>query len=101
MSRKKLAIKAKPWISNRIEHMMAKRDMYLRKCNRTFNKDIEYLYQKFRNKVVSEIRKSKSEYHTKYFNTHKSNMKQLWAGIRSIVDLKYNVSSCMSYLIHE
>ena len=28
-------------------------------------------------------------------------MKQLWAGIRSIVDLKYEVSSCISYLIHE
>ena len=28
-------------------------------------------------------------------------MKQLWAGIRSIVDLKYKVGSCLSYLIHE
>ena len=57
MSRKKLALKAKPWISNRIEHMMAKHDRYLRKFNRTFNKDMEYLYKKFRNKVVSELRK--------------------------------------------
>ena len=101
VSRKKLALKAKPWISNRIEHMMAKRDRYLRKFNRTFNKDIKYLYKKFRNKVVSELRKSKTEYHTKYFDTHKSNMKQLWAGIRSIVELKYKVGSCISYFIHE
>ena len=27
-------------------------------------------------------------------------MKQLWAGIRSIVDLKYKVGFCISYLIH-
>ena len=27
-------------------------------------------------------------------------MKQLRAGIRSIVDLKYKVGSCISYLIH-
>ena len=97
MSRKKLALKAKPWISNRIEHVMAKRDRYLRKFNRTFDKDMEYLYKKFKNKMVSELRKSKTEYYTKYFDTHKSNMKQLWAGIRSIVDLKYKVGSCISF----
>ena len=81
--------------------MMAKCDRYLRKFNHTFNKNMEYLYKKFRNKVVSELRKSKTEYYTKYFDTHKSNMKQLWAGIRSIVDLKCKVGSCISYLIHE
>ena len=52
--------------------------------------------------MVSELRKSKAEHYTKYFSTHKSNMKQLWAGIRSIVDLRYqNVGSCISYLIHD
>ena len=101
VSRKKLTLKAKPWISNRIEHMMVKPDRYLRKFNHTFNKDMEYLYKKFRNKVVSELRKSKTKYYNKYFDTHKSNMKQLWAGIRSIVDWKYKVGSCVSYLIHE
>ena len=30
---------------------MAKRDVYLRKFNLTFNKDFEYLYKNFRNKV--------------------------------------------------
>ena len=28
-------------------------------------------------------------------------MKQLWAGIRSIVDLKYKVGSCISYLMDD
>ena len=97
---KKSALKSKPWISNRIEYTMAKRDVYLRKFNRTFNKDMEYLYKKFRNKMVSELRKSKAEYYTKYFSTNRSNMKQLRADIRSIVDLKYKVGSCISYLIH-
>ena len=81
--------------------MMAKHDVYLRKFNHTFNKDMEYLYKKFRNKVVSELRKSKTECHTEYFSTHKSNMKQLWAEILSIADLKYKVGSCISYLIHD
>ena len=46
VSSKKLATKAKPWVSNRIEQ----RDVYLRKFNRIFNKDIEYLYKKFKTK---------------------------------------------------
>ena len=41
--------------------MMAKRDKYPRKLNRTHSLDMEYLYKKFRNKVVPEIRKSKNE----------------------------------------
>ena len=41
---KKLAPKSKLWISNRIEYMMARPDVYLRKFNHTFNKDMEYLY---------------------------------------------------------
>ena len=51
---------------------MAKRDVYLGKFNRTFNKDMEYLYKICRNKVVSELRESKTEHYTKYFSTHKS-----------------------------
>ena len=60
---------------------------------------MEYLYKKFRNKVVSEIRKSKVEYYTEYFNKYKSNMKMLWTGIRSIVNVKYKAGSTISHLI--
>ena len=81
LSRKQLSLRAKPWITVRIESMIAKRDKYLRKFNRTHSLDMEYLYKKFRNKVVSEIRKSKNEYYAEYFAKHKTNMKMLWPGI--------------------
>ena len=61
LSRKQLSLRAKPWITVRIESMMAKRDRYLRKFNIAHSLDMEYLYKKFRNKVVSEVRKSKNE----------------------------------------
>ena len=35
---KKLALKSKPWISNKIEYMMANRAVYLRKFNRTLTR---------------------------------------------------------------
>ena len=60
LSRRQLSLRAKPWITVRIESMMAKRDKYLRKFNRTHSLDMEYLYKKFRNKIVSEIRKRKN-----------------------------------------
>ena len=34
---------------------------------------MEYFYKKFRNKVVTEIRKSKNDYYSQYFAGHKSN----------------------------
>ena len=81
--------------------MMAKRDKYLRKFNRTKNLDMEYLYKKFRNKVVSEIRGIKNNYSEHYFTAHKSNMKMLWSGIRSIINCKSNVGSNISCLHHD
>ena len=80
--------------------MMAKRDKYLRKFNRTHSLDMEYLYKKFRNKVASEIRKSKNEYYAKYFTKHKTNMKMFWSGIRSIINSKSNICSSIPCLTH-
>ena len=97
----KISLRSKSWISVRIEKMMAKRDKYLRKFNRTKSLDMEYLYKMFRNKVVSEIRKSKNHYYCQYFTKHKTNMKMLWPCIRSTVNFKSNVSFSISSLTHD
>ena len=98
LSRKKISLHSKPWINPRIEHLMAKRDKYLWKFNCTKSLDMEYLYKKFRNKVVSEIRKSKNDYYSQYFSRNKSNMKMLWSGICSIINVKTNVGISISSL---
>ena len=79
LSRKQISLLAKPWITVRIESMMAKRDKYLKKCYRTHSLDLEYLYKKFRNKVVSEIRKIKNITALNWFSF-------------SLTDRKHNVS---------
>ena len=61
---------------------------------------MEYLYKKFRNKVVSEVRKSKNQCYAEYFSKHKTNMKMLWSGIRSIINSKLNIGSSISCLTH-
>ena len=62
---------------------------------------MEYLYKKFRNKIVCEIRKSKNDYYSQYFTEHKSDMKMLWSGIRSIINFKSNVGTSISCLNHD
>ena len=58
LSWKQLSLRAKPWITVRIESMMAKRDRYLRKFNGTHSLDVEYLYKKFR-KLYLKLKKVK------------------------------------------
>ena len=48
----------------------------------------KYLYHKFRNRVVSEQRKGKIKYFQSYFEKNKTNMKMLWTGIKSTVNVK-------------
>ena len=59
VNRKSLSFRSKPWISNRIKKMISQRDKYLRNFKRTYSKDAEYLYKKFRNKVVNQTDKPK------------------------------------------
>ena len=70
VSQKALSFRDKPWITLRIQRMMAERDKYLNKFRKTHNLYTEYLYKKFRNKVVFETRKSRNDYYNNYFNTH-------------------------------
>ena len=60
--------------------------------------DNEHLYKKFRNWVANELKTSRSAYHNQYFQTHKDNIKKLWSGIRSIINIKQNVNFQVSQL---
>ena len=100
VSQKALSFREKPWITS-IQRMMVKRDKYLNKFHRTHNLDTEYLYKKFRNKVVFETRKSRNDYYNNYFNAHKNNMKKRWSGIRSIINVSSKSGYCISQLIQD
>ena len=59
----------------------------------------EYLYKKFRNRAANELKASCKLYYHKFFAEHKSKMKTLWSGIRSIINLRQNDSTRFSQLI--
>ena len=99
LSKKDLKFLSKPWINLKIQRLIKYRDKLLRKLNRTFTHNNEYLYKKFRNRVVNELRTSKTKYYNQYFAEHKSNMKMLWSGIKSIINIKNIKFNAISQLV--
>ena len=88
MNKKDLKLHEKPWITFKIRKLKKYCDRLLRKLNKNYSQNGKYLYKKFRNRVVSELRSSRVNYYNKYFTEHHSNMKMLCTGIRSIINIK-------------
>ena len=99
MNKKDLKLHEKPWINPKIQRLMKYRDKLLHKLNKKHTENGEYLYKKFRNRVISELRSSKIKYYNLYFTEHKSNMKM--SGIRSIINIKNNKMFNISQLVHD
>ena len=78
---------------------MKYRDRLLRKLNKKYTLQNEYLYKNFRNRVVNELRTSKIDYYTKYFTEHRDNIKMLWNGIRSIINVQNSKFNNISQII--
>ena len=92
VNQKQLKLRAKPWVNPHIQKLINYRDKLLRKLRKSHSKNTEELYKKFRNRVVRENRTSKKKYFETYFQTNKSNMKSLWAGINSIINSRFRKS---------
>ena len=99
MTKKDLKFCSKPWINSRIKNLMKYRDRLLRKLNKKYTLQNEYLYKKFRNRVVNELRTSKIDYYKKYFTEHRDNIKMLWNGIRSIINVQNSKFNNISQII--
>ena len=68
--------------------MIKHREKLLRKLRKSHSAATEELYNKFRNRVVAENRKSKIQYYENYFQKDMANMKNLWTGIKAIINTK-------------
>ena len=86
---KEVETKQKPWINKTITNLIKERDRArARKLRQPNNAYWNHKYNILRNEVNRKIRKSKKDYHAKYFENHKNNSKKVWEGIRNIVNLK-------------
>ena len=86
---KEVETKQKPWINHNILKLIKERDRArARKLRQPNNEHWNQRYNTLRNEVTRKIKKSKKDYHAKYFENHINDTKKVWEGIRNIVNLK-------------
>ena len=80
LTKKEISLKQHPWISNGIITSMNKRNKlykaFLLEKNCTERDQIHTTYKKYRNMIISLIRKSKRKYYSDFFTEHNSNIKK-------------------------
>ena len=99
MTKKDIKLHSKPWITPKIVKLIKYRDRLKRKMIKRCTLDNEYLHKKFRNRVVAELKASRVAYYNHYFRNHRDNMKKLWSGVRSIINIKQNNTMKVSQLM--
>ena len=86
---KEVKIANKPWITPVISKMIKIRNkIFARKKRQPSNGIIKRLYNLFRNRLPRELKKSKKTYYHEYFEENKNNIKNIWSGIREIVNIR-------------
>ena len=92
----------KPWITRDILGKCKKRDILLNEMRNEKDplKKIELRkqYKILRNRVNEEKRQGKKDYNKKQFEKNKNNAKDIWKGIRSLVNIKASKSSSIKLL---
>ena len=105
MTKKEIKLDQMPWITRGILVSMGVRDKYY-KFQKT-EKDVKIksellqLYKRYRNMIVTLLRKSKQNYYTAYFLENQSNMKKTWDGIRTIINVSKKKTSPPTKLIYK
>ena len=95
--------KFKPWVSYGIQQCMKRRDkLYtqLRRCKNHFRKQaIQDEYKFVRNRVIELTFFAKKNYYNRYFEANNRNLRKIWQGINSIINIKSKSNdspSCIS-----
>jgi len=75
-----------PWINNELRILMKKRDLALKTSLRSkLNTDF-LIYKGLRNKVVSELRKTKVTYYTNLIDSSKGINNSLWKHLNNLTN---------------
>ena len=88
LTKRDIKFRNKLWINCKVQKMMRIRDRLLRKLKKNNSQPLINLYKKFRNQVSVSLSESKASYYYNYFQKNSNNMKQLWSGIKSVINIK-------------
>ena len=96
---KQVKLRLKPWISTDLQKLIKVRDnLFARKKRQPENDHVRQIYNKARNRVTRELKRSKVEYHKKNFESLSMNIKKTWDAIRKIVNVKKSTHFSISQL---
>ena len=88
LSKNDIKLRNKPWVSTKIQKMIRVRDRLFKRLKRSDDQLVKDSYKKIRNQVTTALNESKASYYYNYFQSNSNNMKQLWTGIKSIINIK-------------
>ena len=102
ISNKEFKRKFKPWITKGILKSIQRKNELFRKyikCkNETTRNANHQEYKELKNLLNVTIKNSKKNYYKQYFSNNSSNLRQLWIGIKDIINIKSksnDVPSCL------
>ena len=72
-----------PWMTKGLINACNKKNNLHKKITKDRNEINEQRYKKYKNKLISVLRKSKQEYYTKILNKHKNYIKETWNILRN------------------
>ena len=75
-----------PWIITELEKNITKREELLAKKYKYPSIENTENYNKYKNKVLSEIRKAEREYYRQEFEMTKNDLRKSWKVIKNIID---------------
>ena len=98
LNKKQIQKISKPWISNYITKLISHRERLFNKKKRNpLSIEIKRAYTLFRHRITREI-KAKKEYYKNYLQVNMNNMKNLWKGIKNILNINNKGDSNISQL---
>ena len=99
LSSKEVKLKSKPWITADLSKMIKiKNKLFQRKKRQPSNENVKQLYNIFRNRVNRELKRSKKDHYSSYFEEHSNNIRKTWVGIRSLINVKNSSKPDISQL---
>ncbi len=99
LNRKEIKLKLNPWMTTDILKLICIRDrLFSRKKREPDNILVRETYNRVRNRVNRYIQKAKKDHYKSYFETHSTNIRKTWEGIRKIVNVKKSSDFTISQL---
>ena len=105
MTQKEIKLEQMPWVTRGILVSMRVRDTLYKSWGT--EKDLQYkskiftLYKRYRNMIVSLLRRSKGNYYSNFFLQNQSNVKKTWDGIRNLINVSKKKNSSPTKLIYK